>query len=252
MAMSRPQVEDEPEDRLFLEKQSHFRGRAKILLRNLQFENENVEGGRKEDASNVGRLILVYESEGCFRLEYENSIPALVSEDVLVRWVQHSNVSNAELLDFRRAPPLLEVDEPLVALHGRHRVEAARRFLDPFDQWWVVDLYSSELSHESILNLRAEYSNERRFNDGEIYHHSRHFELNQNIAQAAKWLSRLSKSKREDIKTFISNHDSIRIALDDLLPFTGLWPLLQLVILKRISSLHCDEVRSSPVNRCIH
>ena len=245
--MSQPQDDDESEDQLFLEKQSHFRGRAKILLRDIQFEKENVEGGRAGDAGNVETLIQVYKLEGCLRLEYENSIPALVNEDVLARWVQHSGVSNAELLDFRSAPPFLRIDEPLVALDGKDQVEAARRFLDPFDQWWVVDLYSSELSHAAVLSLRAEYSHERGFTDGEIYRHLRHFQLNQDVVQAAKWLSRLSDSKRKDLKTFFSNHDAVRIALDDLLPFTGLWSSFQIGTLKRISSLNCEEVRSCPV-----
>ena len=35
-----------PLDALFLQKQYHYRGRAKISLHHLEFEDENVAGGR--------------------------------------------------------------------------------------------------------------------------------------------------------------------------------------------------------------
>jgi hypothetical protein len=69
-----------PLDALFLQKQYHYRGRAKISLHHLKFEDENVAGGRTVDPKNIARLVEVFESEGCLRLEAENHIPALIGE----------------------------------------------------------------------------------------------------------------------------------------------------------------------------
>ena len=227
----------------FLEKQSHYRGRAKIFIEHLQFEEENVTGGRIVDVPNIERLVKVYEKEpGCLRLDHDHYIPALVDDGVLNRWLERSNVSHADLLDFRRIPPLLRIDQPLLALHGKHRVEAARRFLDPFDRWWIVDLYSSALSGSNVLDLRTEYSNGRGFKDGDIFRHLRHYQRTGDASEAGRWLSRLSPSKQKDLKTLLERHRDLREALDSLLPFTGLWGSLQLGTFHRLLTLSCEEV----------
>jgi hypothetical protein len=227
----------------FLEKQSHYRGRAKIFIEHLQFEDENVTGGRIVDVTDIERLVEVYKNEpGCLRLDHDQFIPALVDDETLNRWLERSNISNADLLDFRRIPPLLRIDQPLLALDGKHRVEAARRFLDPFDRWWIVDLYSSALSDPNVLDLRTEYANGRGFRDGDIFRHLRHYQRNGDAAQAGRWLSRLSRSKQKDLKTLLGKHKNLLEALDSLLTFTGLWGSLQLGTFHRLLTLSCEEV----------
>ena len=142
-----------PLDALFLQKQYHYRGCAKISLHNLKFEDENVAGGRTVDPKNIARLIEVFESEGCLRLEAENHIPALIGETPLGDCLRNSSVSQAALLDFRQDPPFLHLADGqcLVALHGKHRIKAAENFLEPFDRWWVVDLYNSSESPAGLL-----------------------------------------------------------------------------------------------------
>jgi hypothetical protein len=137
--------EPNPLDALFLQKQYHYRGRAKISLHHLEFEDENVAGGCTVDPKNIARLVKVFESEGCLRLEAENHIPALIGETLLGGLLRDSSVTQAALLDFRQEPPYLHLAEgqQLVALHGKHRIKAAEKFLDPFDRWWVVDFYNS-------------------------------------------------------------------------------------------------------------
>ena len=134
-----------PLDALFLQKQYHYRGRAKISLHNLKFEDEHVACGRTVDPKNIARLVGVFESEGCLRLEAENHIPALIGQTLLGDCLRNSFVSQAALLDFRQDPPFLNLADGqcLVALHGKHRIKAAERFLEPFDRWWLVDLYDS-------------------------------------------------------------------------------------------------------------
>lgn len=36
-------------------------------------------------------------------------------------------------------PELLILDEEIIYLHGRHRLEAAKDVLKADDKWWVVD-----------------------------------------------------------------------------------------------------------------
>ena len=242
----------EEADRVFLHKQSHFRGSAKITLQQLRFEGENVPGGRALNYKNVDRLSTVFTSEGCLRLEPDHHIPVLIEQEKLDRALELSNVGQSDLLDFRRVPPTLSFDglEPIFALHGRHRIEAARRFLDPFDQWWVVDLYSTELSTAAKVDLRTEYSNERGFSDGDVFRHLRHYQLADNAIQAGKWRARLSDSKHTDIQTLQSRYQAMSKAFDELLPFIGLWPSVQLGTFHRILTLNCEEV-SMGVRLCV-
>ena len=228
----------------FLQKQSHYRGRAKVNIHKLTFDDPHLPGGRTLDHQNVVRLVQVFESEGCLRLEPEHSIPVLIEDDTLSRYLQSSGTSHAGLLDLRHIPPTLQLDGPdnLLALHGQHRIEAARRYLDTFDQWWVIDLYSTGLSESSVLDLRTEYSNARGFNDGDVFRHLRHYQLAQDHGQIGKWWARLSASKRKDVQTLLSKFESLTKAFDELLPFTGLWASLQLGTFHRILTLNCEEV----------
>ena len=82
-----------PLDALFLQKQYHYRGRAKISLHHLEFEDENVAGGRTVDPKNIARLVEVFESEGCLRLEAEHHIPALIGETLLGGLLRDSSVT---------------------------------------------------------------------------------------------------------------------------------------------------------------
>jgi hypothetical protein len=41
--------------------------------------------------------------------------------------------------------PLYNPDNVLPFLEGRHRIEAARRFLTEDDRWWIAELYSDGL-----------------------------------------------------------------------------------------------------------
>lgn len=130
--------------RRFEEKQSCFRGSAKIHLKHLKYENVVKEDDRLFlDPKNIARLIQVYQLEGCLRLDIEHHVPAIIKEKDLQTSLKLSNVDPADLFK-RGLPPELEFsgDVTLVCLHGRHRLEAAKEFLLPGDKWWIVDLYS--------------------------------------------------------------------------------------------------------------
>ena len=137
--------EPNPLGSLYLQKQYHYRGCAKIYIHSLKFENEHVAGGRTVDPKNIARLVKVFESEGCHRLEAEHHIPALIGDAFLEDRLHESSISYAALLNLQQEPPFLHFadGQELIALHGKHRIKAAEKFLEPFDRWWVVDLYGS-------------------------------------------------------------------------------------------------------------
>lgn len=137
-----------PDDELqrFEEKQSCFRGSAKIKLKHLQFETENPEL-LVLDPENVKRLVQVFQLEGCLRFDLERHIPAIIDENDLFRALQNSQSVSGDLFK-RQGPPSLYLysKTTLKCLHGRHRIAAAREFLLPGDKWWIVDLYSDGIT----------------------------------------------------------------------------------------------------------
>jgi len=142
--MVTPSHELDRDEALFEHTQRYYCGRAKIYLTHLRFEEQHVAGARTLDRENVKRLVEVFHKEGCHRLEPENYVPAIVSREILLTALEQCKVSYNDVLDSCRVPPLLEIDSPLelLCLHGRHRIEAAREYLDVLEQWWVVDFYS--------------------------------------------------------------------------------------------------------------
>lgn len=51
-------------------------------------------------------------------------------------------------------PELLNLDEEIIYLHGRYRLEAAKDVLKADDKWWVVDDISRVVFNEVSLSLR--------------------------------------------------------------------------------------------------
>ena len=146
---------DADEQIRFAEKQSCFRGSAKIHLKHLKCENVAKEDQRLFlDPKNVARLVQIYKLEGCLRLDIEHHVPAIIKESELQKSLSISNVDGVDLLK-RGSPPELEFsdDVTLICLHGRHRLEAAKEFLLPGDRWWIVDLYSECMREACQFNL---------------------------------------------------------------------------------------------------
>lgn len=124
-------------------------GCCKIWIRDLRYE-ESVEECRQLDQKNVNRLIGIYETEGCHRSHPHYRVPVLIDDDTFKR------VSRGYDLDGCAPPQRLEY--PLTYLHGRHRLEAAKAYLDTRERWWTVDLYSTR---RETMNLTQESTNMR-------------------------------------------------------------------------------------------
>lgn len=140
---ARAQVVFPDENFLILEKKRHFLGTARVPIDKLSFEGSSA---RVLDEKNVERLVSIYKLTACQQLKPSNHIPGILPPEAFSRFVGSiATVQNPLRSDEPSGWPMLIVSEEqqIQCLHGRHRVEAARRCLGRRDQWWVVDFYST-------------------------------------------------------------------------------------------------------------
>jgi Protein of unknown function (DUF3723) len=115
-----------------------YQGRAKIRLRNLRAEPT----ARDLDQDVVRELVQKFHLTKCRRLESENVIPAVLEPALLQRALAASNLERLEPSSTVE-PPFLDLgDDQITFLHGKHRIEAARRVLSRLDAYWIVELYT--------------------------------------------------------------------------------------------------------------
>ena len=252
------------ETQTYLHQLHAFCGSIKCPLRRLRYEPITVDP-RQLDPKNIARLLEIFKLEGCRRLESQNHVPALISRAVLQTLLERvpGGQSSLNPQDKNKTPVQVDLDNDLTCLHGRHRIEAAKKYLHPDDKWWVVDLYADgevlspfapamlrvtlDLGETEVNELREEYSNAKNFFDGDIFRHLRRAHLAGNKFAKARWLAKLSRTKIRDIDLLEkraakdSQTQHLQCALDDLLPFTGLWPALQIGTFHRLLSLRCPE-----------
>ena len=146
-------ADPDSETQIYLRKRTAFRGSFKCPLHALRPEAIDVRP-RQTDPKNIARLVGIFKSNQCRRLEPENHVIALVADDALRSWI--AQVGGAARLAVQDAEPImLRPTVPLVYLQGLHRLEAAKRFLHPDDQWWVVDLYSNGKGSRSEMEESA-------------------------------------------------------------------------------------------------
>lgn len=124
-------------------KTNAYLGAARVPLDSLCFpphDSVHVRNKKKED-----RLLNNFAEFQCQRLGFRHRIPVVISVANLQAALNNSHLSSPSL--FAVEPPLLQLpnDPPVVALRGRHRCEAARRyFQNPQDRWWTVTFYNKD------------------------------------------------------------------------------------------------------------
>ena len=132
-----------------------YRGIARAPLHALKF-GHGIVAARHRDLSyeNVIRLQRIYEQVGCSRLQEENFINAVIEDDELdVALSLHGmSLDDMRSLQWPQDAPTLHLDN-LQCLDGMHRIEAARRFLNENDKWWIVRLFSYSQSQGTISLL---------------------------------------------------------------------------------------------------
>ena len=254
----------------FAEKRSKFRGSAKVHLKHLQFEANIIDdsGTTFLNSKNITRLVQIFRLEGCNRLDLEHRVPVIINVELLQQSIDDSGVASGDLLKSHIPPTLtFPANTVLRCLHGRHRIAAAKAFLEVGNKWWTIDFYSDGLwNHQGILqvpndrtdlsedvrrDLREEYANSRNFCDGDIYRQIRYCQKQQNQLGEGRWFARLSEGKRKDLRKLQRKEDlrSLSSALDRLLPYIGFWPGLQIGTFHRILNLKCSEVSHRKIVR---
>ncbi|KAL9616021.1 MAG: hypothetical protein Q9160_009059 [Pyrenula sp. 1 TL-2023] len=237
-------------------KSQHYLGSALVSLSDLSFENEF----RKFDEKNVDRLLKIFAIEGCKRYDPMNHVPALITRRDLKRALRKSSIPLRHLK--HHEPPYINLHRApsLVCLHGFHRVAAAKAFLGPHEQWWILDLYqangmieivvlvnhlliSTGMSREVSQSISEQYENSKGFDDGYIFQSLRHYQRMGDQAGENKWLARLSQSKRRDIKQLQRSpaFKELREALDDLLFLPALWQAFRIRTFHRLLTMRCNE-----------
>ncbi|KAL1873636.1 hypothetical protein Plec18167_006153 [Paecilomyces lecythidis] len=226
-------------DRIAQQRSLYFRGRAKVKLSNLEFERDEVLGTRPEDKANTQRLVEVFRTEGCVRLEPEHHVAAVVSEDQLHQSLLLSSTSQEALIQAPE-PPILNLshDTKLICLYGKHRLKAAEIC---GEDWWVVELYLDELPAEARSQLREESSNSKNFLDGVIYRTFRQYQLVGDVYHSRKWWARLSSDEKKKQIRRLQRHERLMRGYDRLLPFIGLWDTFVTGHIKLILGLRCPE-----------
>lgn len=125
------------------DRQTHFRGCAKVPLRSLSFSQSSV---RETNEATVDHLLSSFQLAGCLRLDPRYHVPAVIDPAFLEAALAHANATTSDLdSDDATRWSMLELPAgaKVECLHGQHRVAAAQRYLRKSDQWWVLDLYSS-------------------------------------------------------------------------------------------------------------
>ncbi|KAM9877580.1 hypothetical protein VDGL01_08316 [Verticillium dahliae] len=164
---------------------------------------------------NVQRLVRIFKKEGCDRLNPRHAIPANVSADVLRASLEASGLSANDLKKPGPQALTLPPKSQVTCLHGKHRVSALK-LCRHLEAWWAVELYVD------IFNQPATSLDARR------------------------WWDRLSPHKAE-IARRILNHQTLGLALRNVLAVPGLRSGLQLGIWSMILPERCDE----EVLRCL-
>jgi hypothetical protein len=123
-----------------LEKYRCYLGTAQVRLRNLCYSSSST----KPD-----------DCVGCCISDIEHNLPALISPSDYHDCLDGAGVSSDALYAIGFPPRLaLPIDLELPCLHGRFRLETAKRNESQGeDDWWLVDLYSSGESMALLFEI---------------------------------------------------------------------------------------------------
>ncbi|KAK2809765.1 hypothetical protein FQN50_003610 [Emmonsiellopsis sp. PD_5] len=219
----------------------HFRGYAKIDLSHFICEGDSVVGSRPR-GKNADRLLRIFKSAGCDRRDPEHHIPVLISNDILDQALSRSQMTQEALLSSIDPPQLILGSETrLVYLKGKSRLGAAHEFFLPGNKWWGAKLYLDTLPPAAKAQLREKYQNEQNFNDGDIYRNLRHYQLQGDKSEVARWWARwVDSTKCRDVMKMQKNKQ-LRAAFDRLLPYIGLWAPVTAKLFRRALEWRCYD-----------
>ena len=118
--------------------------------------------GRQIDSRIVDDLVSSFQKTRCRRYESDNFIPVLITKSSLRRALRISNLNQTDLRTPAHdgCPRSLKAakKQKFTCAHGRHRINAAERFLGPDDRWWPVKLFLTE-SKGTHVNPNSDHAN---------------------------------------------------------------------------------------------
>ncbi len=137
MQRTRVQAQEESLER---EKQTKYKGSARIRLEHFDFSKSEPD---VPDRSNVKNLVSIFEGGGCFQQDSRHHVTAVIDREQLDLAIHSTGISSTVLLDNAQTErPELQLPSEfrLECLHGRCRIQAGREMTPP-QLWWTVDLY---------------------------------------------------------------------------------------------------------------
>ncbi|KAH7364008.1 hypothetical protein BKA65DRAFT_532668 [Rhexocercosporidium sp. MPI-PUGE-AT-0058] len=223
------------------------------------------EAKRRPDQAHVERVKRIFRKAGCRPLEITHHIPAVVSqqqldaalEDARRRgWKAGILPSNYATINTPDGYPELEFPGGIECLHGLHRIQAGKEWLQPTEKWWIVDIYLSGISYELSTILNEEYTNAEDPCDGEIYRKIReyHFLPSKADSQISAatcvsfemiWWARLNKSREKKLRTLFGKCERTRrlaASFDTLSKIAGLFDAgMMVTTLNKVMATKCYE-----------
>ncbi|KAJ5346798.1 uncharacterized protein N7506_000051, partial [Penicillium brevicompactum] len=211
------------EMRIARERRIKYQGPARVNIAQIQTIPPLPQGLNPEG---LERLRAIFRKDGCRRMELNNFVPVVVSQNALHRAMSKANISPQNLLNPGDYTPLLEFESTeVIALHGRHRLQVGSEILAPLERWWTVDIYLDvDIGADLKNSLLEEYSNENTPTDGQIYWRVRQYETEQDESSRQRWFVRLSKNKQIRLDQLDNNRNrQLREGFNRLLHIRGLW-----------------------------
>ena len=141
----------------------------------------------------VNQLFAAYEVQGCLRDQWP--LIAVIPDDKLPKFIA----------------PREGFLKKARCLHGFHRIEAAKAFLEGDERYWPVQVYNF-LSRKEQSDIMIGNWVTGAYTDGLILHNS--------ILGDESWRATLSKRKNQAMDTILNNY---RSELEALKSFDGLW-----------------------------
>ena len=269
MQQAQANVED---SRLDTERRLICKGSALVRFEYLKW-NEYIkrnEAKRRPDQDHVDRVKRVFRKAGCRPLESMHHIPAVVSQQQLDaalaearrrgRWKVDALPSSYAAINTPNGYPELEFPGGIECLHGLHRIQAGKEWLQPAEKWWIVDLYLSGMSYELSMVLNEEYSNKENPCDGEIYRKIREYQslprkADSQISPATcvsfemLWWTRLNKSREKKLSTLFGKCERSRrlaASFDALSKIPALFDAgMMVTTLNKVMATKCYEVSTA-------
>lgn len=112
-----------------------------------------------------------------------------------------------------------------------------------------LSLANTNLSKSIEIDLREKYINDRNFCNDDIYRCLRMSQRQNDEDEEARWLARLLKCKRKDLKQLQRKQElrQLTTTLNRLLSYVELWLALQIETFHRLLNLKCSKINSAHI-----